>query len=184
MKQLKRIIEENIPVQTSETNQSHSRVRETFLNRDTISRDVGNIAGDGRTFGELMADRVAKFAGSWIFIGFFCAVLAGWVILNSWVLITNGSDFDPYPYILLNLFLSMLAAIQAPVILMSQNRQAATDRIAAAHDYEVNLKAELEVQLLHEKLDELREQKWVELVNMQQEQIELLQTLIAERPAG
>ncbi len=78
MKQLKKIIEETMPVQTSETNQSRKRVRETFLNRDTISRDVGYIADDARTFGQIMADRVADFAGSWIFIGFFGAVLAGW----------------------------------------------------------------------------------------------------------
>ena len=83
----------------------------------------------------------------------FAAVIIGWVVLNS-VMLAGG--FDPYPYILLNLFLSMLASIQAPIIMMSQNRQAAKDRLAAAHDYEVNLKAEIEIMALHEKLDEIR----------------------------
>jgi uncharacterized membrane protein len=95
----------------------------------------------------------------------------------------RGDSFDPYPYILLNLFLSMLAAIQAPVILMSQSRQAAKDRVDAAHDYEVNLKAELEILSLHEKLDELSEKKWVELILLQQEQKQLLTQLLKERGA-
>ena len=94
------------------------------------------------------------------------------------MLARHNSSFDPYPYILLNLFLSMLAAAQAPVILMSQNRQGVKDRLAAAHDYEVNLKAELEILSLHEKIDELREMKWTELITMQQEQIRLLTQLL------
>jgi hypothetical protein len=93
-----------------------------------------------------------------------------------------NSTFDPYPYILLNLFLSMLASIQAPIIMMSQNRQASKDRMDAAHDYEVNLKAEMEIEALHQKLDELREQKWADLVGMQQqEQIRLLTKLLEEK---
>ena len=98
------------------------------------------------TLGERLADRVAEFGGSWTFIGLFAAALAGWALLNTDVL--GGSAFDPYPYVFLNLLLSMLAAIQAPIIMMSQNRQAARDRIAAARDYETNLRAE-------RKIDEL-----------------------------
>jgi uncharacterized membrane protein len=101
--------------------------------------------------------------------------------LNSIILARYHDAFDPYPYILLNLFLSMLASIQAPIIMMSQNRQAAKDRLDAAHDYEVNLKAEMEIETLHQKLDELREQKWAELVEMQQEQIHLLTKLLEEK---
>jgi uncharacterized membrane protein len=98
-----------------------------------------------------------------------------WILLNTLILIRLGSEaFDPYPYILLNLFLSMLAAIQAPIILMSQNRQAYKDRMSAEHDYEVNLKAELEIIVLHEKIDLLREQQWGELISIQQEQLTLL----------
>src|SRR5678816_3839897 len=97
-----------------------------------------------------------------------------WVVLNAFLLGYRGATFDPYPYILLNLFLSMLAAIQAPIILMSQNRQSEKDRISAEHDYEVNLKAELEIMLLHEKLDLLRETQWKELLEMQSQQQKLL----------
>jgi uncharacterized membrane protein len=105
------------------------------------------------TRGMRAADAVAKFGGSWTFVGLFAAVMFGWVAVNAYLLAHRGSTFDPYPYILLNLFLSMLAAIQAPIILMSQNRQSQKDRITAEHDYEINLKAELEILLLHEKMD-------------------------------
>jgi uncharacterized membrane protein len=111
-------------------------------------------------------------------------VLFAWVVLNSVLLASRDAAFDPYPYILLNLFLSMLAAIQAPIILMSQNRQSVKDRLNAAHDYEVNLKAELEILSLHEKLDELdelRDSKWTELITLQQEQLNLLTQLAKER---
>ena len=125
-----------------------------------------------------MADKVASFGGSWVFISIFTAIMVTWVVLNSFVLIRLGKSFDPYPYILLNLFLSMLAAIQAPIILMSQNRQASKDRVSAEHDYEVNLKAEIEILMLHEKIDSLRERQWNELISIQQEQLRLLGTLV------
>ncbi|MES2149989.1 MAG: DUF1003 domain-containing protein [Pseudomonadota bacterium] len=133
------------------------------------------------TVGQRAADAVARFGGSWTFIGLFAVVLVGWVLLNSVLLARLGSQaFDPYPYILLNLFLSMLASIQAPVILMSQNRQGEKDRVNAQNDYEVNLKAELEILALHEKLDQLKMQQWEELIRLQQEQIRLLTTLCAK----
>ncbi|WIT13206.1 DUF1003 domain-containing protein [Paucibacter sediminis] len=131
--------------------------------------------------GQRAADAVASFGGSWTFVALFAAVMLLWVLLNAALLLTRGHTFDPYPYILLNLFLSMLAAIQAPVILMSQNRQAEKDRATAGHDYEVNLKAELEIMLLHDKLDLLREKQWAELLELQQSQLQLLAAL-AERP--
>jgi uncharacterized membrane protein len=108
----------------------------------------------------------------------FAATLVFWVILNSYILVNYNKAFDPYPYILLNLFLSMLASIQAPIILMSQNRQSEKDRLNAEHDYEVNLKAELEIMLLHEKIDLLREGQWSELLIIQKEQLKLLSRLI------
>ncbi len=112
---------------------------------------------DEMTRGQRAADAVARFGGSWTFIFLFALVLVGWVLLNSFILARDGHQgFDPYPYILLNLFLSMLASIQAPVILMSQNRQAEKDRVNAQNDYEVNLKAELEIMALHEKVDALK----------------------------
>jgi uncharacterized membrane protein len=157
------------------------RVLHSFAKRLHISRNTNRQFDEKLTFGQRLADKVASFGGSWTFILIFGGVLVFWVILNSFILIRRGDAFDPYPYILLNLFLSMLAALQAPVIMMSQNRQAAKDRLDAAHDYEVNLKAELEILGLHEKLDELRERKWADLILMQQEQIKLLTELLAEK---
>lgn len=146
-----------------------------------ISRNINREFDDQLTFGQRVADRVATFGGSWTFILLFGAFLVIWIVLNSVILARQGDAFDPYPYILLNLMLSMIAALQAPVIMMSQNRQTAKDRLDAAHDYEVNLKAELEIASLHEKLDQLREQQWAELVAMQQEQIRLLTALLNTR---
>ena len=145
-----------------------------------ISRNVVKDYSEQLTFGQRMADKVASFGGSWVFISIFAVVMVTWVFLNSFVLIKLDKSFDPYPYILLNLFLSMLAAIQAPIILMSQNRQASKDRLSAEHDYEVNLKAELEIMMLHEKMDLLREKQWSELISIQQEQLRLLSQLIED----
>ena len=146
--------------------------------RTHIARNTSQEFADQLTFGQRIADRVAAFGGSWTFIVLFGAVLLLWISLNWFLLLRLNSTFDPYPYILLNLFLSMLAAIQAPVILMSQNRQAHRDRHDAEHDYEVNLKAELEIMALHEKVDGLREKQWSELIAIQQEQLGLLGQLI------
>jgi uncharacterized membrane protein len=151
--------------------------------RTHIARNVFHDLSEEMTFGQRLADNVAAFGGSWTFISIFAAVLVIWILLNSFILIRFGSaSFDPYPYILLNLFLSMLAAIQAPIILMSQNRQAYKDRMSAEHDYEVNLKAELEIMTLHEKIDLLREKQWSELISIQQEQLGLLIQLMKDRP--
>jgi uncharacterized membrane protein len=154
------------------------RVVQHFDERRHISHDTNLEFEKKLTYGQRLADKVAVFGGSWKFIIIFAAILLSWVVLNTLILARQGNSFDPYPYILLNLFLSMLAAVQAPVILMSQNRQGVKDRLDAAHDYEVNLKAELEILSLHEKIDELREMKWAELIGMQQEQIRLLTQLM------
>jgi uncharacterized membrane protein len=149
--------------------------------RTHISRNVSQDISEQMTFGQRLADNVAAFGGSWTFISIFGVVLFIWILLNSFILIRySNASFDPYPYILLNLFLSMLAAIQAPIILMSQNRQAYKDRLSAEHDYEVNLKAELEIMTLHEKIDLLREKQWSELISIQQEQLKLLSQLIKD----
>ena len=137
------------------------RVIERVAKRLAVSRNINIEHEKSYTFGEWLADKVASFGGSWTFLITFAAILIGWVVLNSVML---ASGFDPYPYILLNLFLSMLASIQAPIIMMSQNRLAAKDRLAAAHDYEVNLKAEIEIMALHEKLDEIRAKDLTELL--------------------
>jgi len=154
-----------------------------ILQRSHMARNTNKEFDEQLTFGQRLADRVASFGGSWTFIMIFGAILLFWVILNSVILAKYSKAFDPYPYILLNLFLSMLASIQAPIIMMSQNRQAAKDRLDAAHDYEINLKAELEIASLHAKMDELREKQWSELVAMQQEQIKLLMKLLEEKNA-
>ncbi len=149
--------------------------------RQLVSRDTNQTYTQKLTFGQRLADKVALFGGSWAFIMSFGAVLLLWVGLNTWVL---HKAFDPYPFIFLNLLLSMLAAIQAPVIMMSQNRQSIKDRLDAAHDYEVNLKAELEIMALHEKVDEFRSQQVELLLQRQQEQLDLLTRLLAASVQG
>lgn len=121
-----------------------------------VARDI-NIEFDAKqTFGERLSDKVAEIGGSWSFIIAFGVLIVGWVMLNTFVLVKWNGTFDPYPYVFLNLVLSMVAALQAPVIMMSQNRQADKDRLAAQHDYEVNLRAEIEIAALHDKLEQLR----------------------------
>lgn len=134
------------------------RVLRRIAARAAISRNVNETFHERLTYGQRLADRVAAFGGSWTFIFLFGAVILGWVVVNAWLVTVPA---DPYPFVFLNLILSMLAAVQAPVIMMSQNRQTAKDRAIAAHDYEVNLKAELEIMSLHEKLDDLRQRELV-----------------------
>jgi uncharacterized membrane protein len=152
-------------------------VAQHVAGRTHIARNLAQEGEASSTLGQRAADAVASFGGSWTFVGLFAATMLGWVALNAWFMASRGNTFDPYPYILLNLFLSMLAAIQAPIILMSQNRQSEKDRLSAEHDYEVNLKAELEIMLLHEKVDALREKQWNELIQLQKEQLEHLKLL-------
>lgn len=138
--------------------------------RRPISEDINETFADRQTFGERLADRVAAFGGSWPFIIAFGVFLALWTAIN---LLLRKEAFDPYPFIFLNLVLSMLAAVQAPVIMMSQNRQAAKDRLDAGNDYQVNLKAEIEIMALLEKVEHLAAR--------QEEQTELIHRLLAER---
>ena len=137
-------------------------VIERVAKRLAVSRNVNIEFDTEMTFGKRLADRVAAFGGSWTFLIMFGAVIFLWVAGNSAALVMPA--FDPYPFILLNLLLSLIAAVQAPVIMMSQNRLAAKDRLQAAHDYEVNLKAEIEIMALHEKLDEIRSKDLAELI--------------------
>jgi uncharacterized membrane protein len=121
-----------------------------------VSRNASLHYDEDMTFGQRLADKVAEWGGSWTFVSGFAMFLLAWVVLNS-LLLAGQARFDPYPYIFLNLILSMLAAVQAPIIMMSQNRQAAKDRVQAQMDYEVNLKAELEIMELHSKMDAVLE---------------------------
>ncbi len=134
------------------------------------------MESEGYSFGQRLADRVASFGGSWTFIIIFGAFIAIWITANIVFLLNKG--FDPYPFILLNLILSCLAALQAPVIMMSQNRQEEKDRERAKQDYMVNLKAELEIRTLHEKIDHLIIHQQQELLNIQQLQVEMLEDIM------
>jgi len=149
-----------------------SRVLLSTLERTTISRDTNKAVAFHQTFGDRLADTIARIGGSWSFIMGFIAFLIVWTVGNVWLLTRDA--FDPYPFIFLNLVLSMVAALQAPVIMMAQNRQTERDRIDAAHDYEVNLKAEIEIMALHEKLDELRHSQ---IIGMRDEIVRLAEAV-------
>jgi uncharacterized membrane protein len=150
-------------------------VLESLQRHETLSSNVDAEFDKDLTFGDKMADRLATFGGSWKFLIIFGALLLVWIALNSIMLLKK--PFDPYPFILLNLILSCLAAVQAPVIMMSQNRQESKDRLRSQHDYRVNLKAELEIRQLHDKIDHLLSHQWERLVEIQQIQIDLLSEL-------
>ncbi|WP_246038886.1 DUF1003 domain-containing protein [Peristeroidobacter soli] len=148
-----------------------------FLRRTPL-QDPNRRLDAEATLGDRLADRVAGFGGSWAFILGFIVFLICWAAFN--LLAGREHAPDPYPFIFLNLILSMLAALQAPIIMMSQNRQADKDRLMATHDYEVNLKAEIEIMALHEKLDAVRTQQLNELLLKQQQQLDLLIRLVAQ----
>lgn len=157
-------------------------VLESLQRHETLSSNVDAEFKKDSTIGEKLADGVASFGGSWRFIIIFASILVIWIGLNSILLLKK--PFDPYPFILLNLVLSCLAAIQAPVIMMSQNRQEAKDRLRSKQDYRVNLKAELEIRHLHDKIDHLLSHQWERLVEIQQIQIDLLSELAHLRDKG
>jgi uncharacterized membrane protein len=139
----------------------------------TVARDTNLEFERQLSFGDRMADRLAELGGSWLFVGLFLTAMLAWIAYN----VERPRSFDPYPFILLNLMLSCLAALQAPVIMMSQNRFAAKDRLDARHDYEVNLKAETEIMDLHAKLDTLAKSEWSRLLELQREQIAALERI-------
>jgi uncharacterized membrane protein len=161
---------------------SERKVLARAVQRRTIIEDPNLRLGAGTSFGERLADSVARLGGSWAFIILFVGFLLAWILFNYAFL--GSRAFDPYPFIFLNLLLSMIAALQAPLIMMSQNRQAATDRQMAVHDYEVNLKAEIEIMALHEKMDALRTEQLAALLIKQQEQIDLLSRLLQRTDRG
>ena len=150
-------------------------VVESLERHEILSADISSQFERKLTFGERLSDHIAEFGGSWKFLISFGAVLLVWIGFNGVLLATRA--FDPYPFILLNLILSCLAAVQAPIIMMSQNRAEARDRLRAENDYKVNLKAELEIRHLHEKLDHLLRRQYNRLFEIQQIQIELLQEI-------
>jgi uncharacterized membrane protein len=168
-------VEDALEKDKGELSALEGQVMNSLQEQELLSRNI-NVEFDHKlTFGERLSDNLAKNAGSWRFIiGFMCVLLI-WIAVNSIVLILK--PFDPYPFILLNLVLSCLAAIQAPVIMMSQNRQEEKDRMRSEHDYLVNLKAELEIRHLHEKIDHLLMIQWQRLLEIQEIQMELMEDL-------
>ncbi len=145
---------------------------------DLLAKNVSAEFETRQTFGERLSDKIASFGGSWRFILSFLGILMVWIAINA--LFLGGRAFDPYPFILLNLVLSCIAALQAPVIMMSQNRQDARDRMRSEQDYKINLKAELEIRHLMSKLDQLRHHQWRRLLEIQNIQLDLMNEL-AER---
>lgn len=164
-----------LEAEMGEVSALENEVLASLRERELLSSNIYADFDAKQTFSDRLSDKIADFGGSWRFIIFFSLVLAVWIILNAFFL--AGSAFDPYPFILLNLVLSTIAAFQAPVILMSQNRMEARDRLRAENDYKINLKAELEIRHLHEKVDHLVKQQWQRLVEIQQIQIELMAEL-------
>lgn len=153
-------------------------VMDAIKNNAILSENIQEVIEAKLTFGQKIADRVAAFGGSWTFIITFFSFILIWITINIWFLITK--PFDPYPFILLNLILSCLAAIQAPIIMMSQNRQEQKDRQRSEHDYKINLKAELEIKLLSEKIDHLIVHQSKKLLEIQEVQTDYLEDLMKE----
>ena len=168
---VKEVLEDEI----GELSALDNEVIQSLEQHEILSADISTQFEKKLTFGERLSDHIAEFGGSWKFLIAFGAVLIGWIVLNALLLLNRG--FDPYPFILLNLILSCLAAVQAPIIMMSQNRAEARDRLRAENDYKVNLKAELEIRHLHEKIDHLLRRQYNRLFEIQQIQIELLQEI-------
>lgn len=152
---------------------------DSFRNQDLVAENVNKKFEKRLSLGERLADVIARFGGSWKFILIFLSMILVWMIINTFFFTEEG--FDPYPFILLNLVLSCLAAIQAPVIMMSQNRQGEKERLQANEDYVTNLKAELEIQQLHSKLDLFMKRQWETMLDLQQIQIELAEDLLKHK---
>jgi uncharacterized membrane protein len=166
-------VQELLRDETGEITALERRVADSLATNQMLSENVEDAFDEKRTFGETVSDHLASFGGSWLFILSFLGLLGVWMAYNA----AKGPDgaFDPFPFILLNLVLSCLAALQAPVIMMSQKRQEAKDRVRALNDYQVNLKAELEIRHLHDKVDHLINKQWQRLAEIQQLQLEIMQ---------
>jgi uncharacterized membrane protein len=171
----KEYVKEVLQEEIGELSTLDNEVIESLHQHEILSSNISKQFERKLTFGERLSDHIASFGGSWRFIILFGAVLFGWIILNGIFLLNRA--FDPYPFILLNLILSTLAAIQAPIIMMSQNRAELRDRLRSENDYKINLKAELEIRHLHEKIDHLLRRQYNRLFEIQQIQIELLEEI-------
>lgn len=169
----RKYVESLLEDERGELTRLDEEVLDTIERHEIITRQPGERVDEAMSFGERMADRVATFGGSWTFILTFVLMITAWIVLNvtGWLF----KPVDQYPFILLNLLLSCVAAVQAPIIMMSQQRQEQKDRLRAENDYKINLKAELEIRLLHEKIDHQIAHQWQRLAEMQEIQLELLE---------
>ncbi len=175
-------VEDVLKAEKGELSALEAEVVKSLKDQELLSENI-NIEFDRQlTLGKRIADKVAEFGGSWSFLTLFAGVLLVWILVNATAL--HRQPFDPYPFILLNLLLSCLAAIQAPIIMMSQNRQEAKDRLRAEHDYRVDLKAELEIRHLTWKVDQLLSHQWQRLLEIQQIQTELIEELVRKPRPG
>jgi uncharacterized membrane protein len=172
-------VEHIMNLEKEETKVLEKEVVRSMRRHELLSKNINTDFYKGLTYGEKLSDKIAAFGGSWKFIIFFVSMLLIWIVINTIVLLSK--PFDPYPFILLNLILSCIAAIQAPVIMMSQNRQEAKDRLRAEHDYKVNLKAELEIRHLNEKMDHLLMNQWQRLLEIQQLQTEIMEEILGKK---
>ncbi len=168
-------VEEILKKDRGELSSIEKKLFKNLSEQETVTKNINVEFEEQLTFGQRLSDRLASFGGSWRFITIFAVILAMWIVINS-IAITS-KPFDPYPFILLNLILSCLAAIQAPIIMMSQNRQEAKDRLRSRNDYMVNLKAELEIRNLNDKMDNLLLHQWQRLMEIEKIQMEILSEL-------
>lgn len=168
-----------LEMEKGELSNIEEAVLRSIKEQEMLSTNINTEFDRELTFGEKMADRIAEFGGSWGFIIAFFLMIVVWIIVNAVLLISR--PFDPYPFILLNLILSCLAALQAPIIMMSQNRQEDKDRMRSEHDYLINLKSEIEIRSLHEKMDHLLMHQWQRLLEIQQIQLDLMKEIAEKR---
>ena len=177
-----RYVHELLNTENNHLNKLNEIVLKSIEEEKLLLQNISNPQEEKLRLGQRLADRVARFGGSWKFIISFGVLISIWIIIN--LVFTGRQRFDPYPFILLNLLLSCLAAIQAPVIMMSQNRQEEKDRLRNENDYQINLKAEIEIRTLHQKIDLLMQEQFKQLIETQAEQIRLLQNIIKEERNG
>lgn len=169
-------IEKLLTLDKGELTGLDEQVVKSLKDHEIIAVNINSKFQKQLTIGEKISDQIAQFGGSWTFILTFLAIILVWMTIN--VVGVFKQPFDPYPFILLNLFLSCLAAFQAPIIMMSQNRQSEKDRLRADDDYRTNLKAELEIRHIHAKLDQFTKKQWDRLMEIQQIQIDLQEDLL------
>lgn len=178
----KKYLENLFKKEQHENNLLEKEVINAIQSNTILSENIEPEIESKLTFGQKLADQIAAFGGSWTFISIFFLFILLWMAINVWLLTTR--PFDPYPFILLNLILSCLAAIQAPIIMMSQNRQEQKDRLRSEHDYKVNLKAELEIRLLNEKIDHMMIRQNKRLLDIQELQLDYLEELTRSKESG